>query len=116
MEAAIPLDVKSDPQPLPSLPSSPAPTVEEDLSEVAHTTAEQEEHSDAETTPTKTRDKGKSRAVDQDNPEISESDDAQVADAYPPTHEDEAETRRVQEVSNAHTLPVGFLSLIVIRI
>lgn len=101
METAIHFD---DPRPLPSLPSSPVATIREDLSEEVHVTAKHDGKSDAETTPTKARHKGKSREVIDDSQVLSESDDVQVADVYPPTQEDEAETRRVKEVSNVHTL------------
>lgn len=113
MKTAVHLD---DPQPLPSLPSSPAATIQEDFCEDAHVTTKHEEQSDPETTPTKTRHKGKSREVFDDSQAMSESDDVQVSDVYPPTQEDEAETRRVQEVSSAYTLSLVLILLIIIRI
>lgn len=95
------MDDKTSPQPLPPLPLSP--TIEEDLSR-AHAWAERDESDDMEHTPQK-KDKGKEKEVV--NPYVDggasgeTSDDEEtgvVVEAYPPTHEDAAETRKIEEV------------------
>ena len=86
------LDNRTSPQPLPSLP--PSPTTSEDLGR-AHAWTEQD--TDDESIPQK-KDKGKSREV------ISLDDEGETSEeegggSYPPTNEDAAETRRIEDVS-----------------
>lgn len=92
--ASIPINDRTSPQPLPSLP--PSPTISEDLSR-AQAWAEQ----DDEKAPQK-KDKGKSKEVINLNIEEGGSGDTsedEASGSYPPTNEDAAETRRIEDVS-----------------
>ncbi|KIM74331.1 hypothetical protein PILCRDRAFT_707106 [Piloderma croceum F 1598] len=84
------LDNRTSPQPLPSLP--PSPTTSEDLSR-AHAWTEQD--TDDESTPQK-KDKGKSREMISLNDE-GETSEEEGGGSYPPTNEDAAETRRIED-------------------
>ncbi|OCH86131.1 hypothetical protein OBBRIDRAFT_838414 [Obba rivulosa] len=89
----------NSPQPFPSLPPSP---VEEDISRAAWA----EESSSSRAIASGSTGKGKARAVepfDEDEPErgdhepLHEEDADAIVDGYPPTNDEEEETRRVEE-------------------
>lgn len=96
------------PQPLPSLP--PSPTTEEDVSSAPWTADEIQD------TPRATTSKGKGRERLIDSPGFGYTYSAEGPDSppgmsadpssegYPPTNDDEAETRRIEEVA----IPSGF--------
>jgi len=86
------LDNRTSPQPLPSLP--PSPTTSEDLGR-AHAWTEQEDSDDGIP---KKNDKGKAREVTSLNDE-GETSEEEGGGSYPPTNEDAAETRRIEDVS-----------------
>jgi hypothetical protein len=98
MESSLPIDNRTSPQPLPSLP--PSPTTSEDLGR-AHAWTELLEDTDDETIPQK-KDKGKSREVVNLNDGEETSED-EGGSSYPPTNEDAAETRRIEDVSLGET-------------
>jgi len=97
MESGLPIDNRTSPQPLPSLP--PSPTTSEDLGR-AHAWTELED-TDDETIPQK-KNKGKSREVVNLNDGEETSED-EGGSSYPPTNEDAAETRRIEDVSLGET-------------
>lgn len=98
----------SSPQPLPSLPPSPAfeqpPALPRNDEDIAHVWHEDEDTIiDGKHLNPKARKrggKGKERAVGSgsDEEDEDEEDEDAVAAGYPPTKEEEAESRRVQEV------------------
>lgn len=98
MESNTPTDATTSPQPLPSLP--PSPTASEDLSR-AHVWAEPEDSGEPDNRPQKI-DKGKSKEVIDLNIEGGRSEETSEEEgggSYPPTNEDVAETRRIEDVS-----------------
>jgi len=95
MSSTTSVDKNGDPQPLPSLPGSP--TMSEDLSR-APAWVEDAEQDEQETTPRKSKDKGKGRVVDADVEETGEEvSEEEIPRTYPPTNEDAAETRKIEE-------------------
>ena len=106
--ATPPRPTLMDPQPLASLPPSP---VEEDIGKAS--AAWHEESTSGSTLAEgsrsppaggrRSKDKGKSRERDTGyRDDAGESSDEEVAEGYPPTKEEEAEARRVEEVRPCH--------------
>lgn len=98
MATLEPYDSKGTPQLLPSLPPSPS---EEDLTKADGIWND-------EPTPTSAKWKGKAREVSEqsDGVPLSPREDVPLgsatSEAYPPMSDDDADTRRVEEVRSPH--------------
>lgn len=102
MEPNITIAENVGPQPLPSLPSSPI--TEEDLSRSTTWATDDNSNSDDQGKISWRTDRGKSKEVvgscDDDFVHTGEtSEDDGTGGTYPPANEDDAETRRIEEVS-----------------
>ncbi|EIW62479.1 uncharacterized protein TRAVEDRAFT_68898 [Trametes versicolor FP-101664 SS1] len=99
--------MSTTPEPLPSLPPSPSPSHTDDVAQAWHDDPEDEpssSRSEAHLNPASTTRKGKQRALSGERGknagETDEEEDEEVSDGaagYPPTQDEKAESRRIEE-------------------